>query len=222
MNPWLLLLAFAMICRAEVIDRIAVIVGPSVITESEILREIRLTGFLNGDPLDFSAASKRKTAERMVEQRLIQIENEASLYPPPSAESVEQALKEVEKRLANPARYTEELQRTGIKEADLKAHLQRQLTTLRFLDLRFRPGVQITDAEISAYFEQRLAPDLRKSHPGEELSPNDYREQIEQALVAERVDKASDAWLKESRVHTHIEFRSNVFTTEPAPQEAVK
>src|SRR2546421_12734122 len=86
MSLWLLLLALTMACRAEVIERIAVIVGPGVITESEIVREIRLTAFLNGDPLDFSAASKRKTAERMVEQRLIHIENEASLYPPPTAE----------------------------------------------------------------------------------------------------------------------------------------
>src|SRR5262249_49424474 len=57
--------------RAEIIDRVAVVVGNRVITESEILREVRLTAFLNGAPLDFSAASKRKTAERLVEQRLI-------------------------------------------------------------------------------------------------------------------------------------------------------
>src|SRR5256885_916748 len=91
--PCVLLLLCA--CRAEIIDRVAVVVGNRVITESEILREVRLTAFLNGAPLDFSAASKRKTAERLVEQRLIHIENEASLYPLPTAESVEQALKEI-------------------------------------------------------------------------------------------------------------------------------
>ena len=157
----------------------------------------------------------------MVEQRLILLENDASLYPAPSAESVTQALKDVEERFGAEARYKEELRRAGITEPELKAHLQRQLTLLRFLDLRFRPGVQVTDAEIGAYFEQRLAPELRKSHPGEELSANDYREQIEQALVAERVDKASDAWLKTAREHTRVEFRSNVFTGDSA-QEAVK
>ena len=48
------------VCRAEIIDRVAVVVGKRVITESEIVREIRLTAFLNGAPLDFSAASKRR------------------------------------------------------------------------------------------------------------------------------------------------------------------
>ena len=221
MNVWLLLIAFAVACRAEIIDRIAVTVGSTVITESEILREARLTAFLNGEPLDFSAAAKRKTAERLVEQRLIQLENEASLYPPPSAESLDELLKQVQDRFPDPAHYRDELRRTGVTEEDLKAHLRRQLTVLRFLDLRFRPGVHVGEEEISAYFDQRLAPELRKANPSAGLSLNDYRQQIEETLIGERIDKASDAWLKEARQHTRIEFRANAFAADPAHQEAV-
>src|SRR5438046_1912632 len=98
-----LLLFFALAaCRAEIIDRVAVVVGNSVITESEILREIRLTAFLNGEPLDFSPASKRKTAERLVEQRLIRIEADSSLYPPPEPDAVETQWKEVQSKFASP------------------------------------------------------------------------------------------------------------------------
>jgi hypothetical protein len=222
MYLWLLLITLSIACQAEIIDRIAVTVGSSVITESEIAREIRLTSLLNGEVLDFSAAAKRKAAERLVEQRLIQIENEASLYPTPAAESVEEALKQVLERFPNKSRYQEELRRTGVGEEELKAHLRRQLTVLRFLDLRFRPGIQIGDEEIEEYFNRRLSPELRKSNPGATLSVDDYREQIEQALIGERVDKASDAWLKEAREHTRIEFRASVFASEPPPQEASK
>ena len=207
MNLLLFLFFALVVCRGEIIDRIAVVVGSSVITESEIVREIRLTAFLNGEPLDFSAASKRKTAERLVEQRLLQIENEASLYPPPPPDALDQTLKEVQSKFSDPARYSQELLRTGITEEELKSHLRRQLITLRFLDLRFRPGIQIGEEDISAYFDQRLAPELKKAHPGEQFSVIDYREQVEQALIAERVDKASDAWLKEARERTRIEFR---------------
>src|SRR6476660_4088835 len=66
MNLWLFLFLASVLCRAEIIDRIAVVVGNRVITESEILREIRLTALLNDEPLDFSAVSKRKTADRLV------------------------------------------------------------------------------------------------------------------------------------------------------------
>src|SRR5437016_6502407 len=99
MNVWLFLIALSIACQAEIIDRIAVTVGSSVITESEIVREIRLTSFLNDERADFSAVAKRKTADRLVEQRLIQMENDASLYPPPSQESVDEALKEVQSRI---------------------------------------------------------------------------------------------------------------------------
>src|SRR5260370_12569573 len=80
-------------CRAEVIDQIAVVVGNSVITESEILREIRLTAFLNGAPLDFSPAAKRKTAERLVEHRLVAHEISWNLYPSPPQEAAPEAVK---------------------------------------------------------------------------------------------------------------------------------
>jgi peptidyl-prolyl cis-trans isomerase SurA len=222
MNPRIVLFLALVVCRAEIIDRIAVVVGNSVITESEIVREIRLTAFLNGEPLDFSATSKRKTADRMVEQRLLQIENEAGLYPPPAPDALDQTLQQAQSRFLSPARYSQELRRTGITEEELKAHLLRQLITLRFLDLRFRPGIQISEEEIVAYFDQRFAPELKKSHPGEQFSVIDYREQVEQALIGERVDKASDAWLKEARERTRIEFRATAFASDPLPQEAGK
>jgi len=222
MNAWLCMLAMAVVCRAEIIDRIAVTVGDRVITDSEIMREVRLTAFLNGDPVDFGPESKRKTADRLVEQRLILIENDASMYPPPASEAVDQMLKQQQERFASPAKYQEELRRFGISEQELKAHLQRQLITLRFLELRFRPGIQVTDEEIAAYFAQRLTPELKKTHPGVEFSLSDYREQVEQALIGERVDKASDAWLKEARDHTRIEFRASVFAADQASRGANK
>ena len=221
MNVMLLLFVALATCRAEIIDRVAVVVGNSVITESEILREIRLTALLNGEPLDFGPASKRKTAERLVEQRLIRNEINVSLYPAPAPDALELMTKEVRERFGSQERYRQELQRTGVTEDDLKAHLQRTVATLRFLDFRFRPGMQITEEEIRKYFDEQLAPQLRKGNPGGKFSLGDYRGQVEDALIAERVDKASDLWLKEAREHTRIEFRASVFGAEPR-QEASK
>ena len=221
MSVMLLLFVALATCRAEIIDRVAVVVGNSVITESEILREIRLTAFLNGEPLDFSPASKRKTAERLVEQRLIRNEINVSLYPAPAPDALELMTKEVRERFGSPERYRQELQRTGVTEDDLKAHLLRTVATSRFLDFRFRPGMQIGEEEIRKYFDEQLRPQLRKGSPGVEFSLGDYRGQVEDALIAERVDEASDLWLKQAREHTRIEFRAAVFGAEPK-QEASK
>ncbi len=225
MNALLLLLLAPLACRAEIIDRIAVTVGNGVITESEILREIRLTAFLNREPLDFSPAAKRKTAERLGgESGAASVSNEigASLYPLPGAAAAQEMLKQIKDRFPNPAVYQEEMLRVGITEDELKAHLARQLATLSFLDFRFRPGIQIDDDEIRKYFAERLAPELKKAKPGGEFSLNDYRSQVQEALVGERMDKASDAWLKQARERTRIEFRPEAFAPEPPKQEASK
>jgi len=72
------------------------------------------------------------------------------------------------------------------------------------------------------YFDERLGPDLKKVQPGGTFSLNDYRPQVQEALVGERIDTASDAWLKEVRNRTRIEFRPQVFAAEPPKQEASK
>jgi peptidyl-prolyl cis-trans isomerase SurA len=208
--------------QAEIIDRVAVVVGNRVITESEILREIRLTAFLNGEPLDFSPASKRKTAERLVEQLLIRNEIASSRYPDPAADAADQMLKEVQGKFPTRAQYEQELQRAGINEEELKAHMQRQLITLRFIEFRFRPGIQIGEDEMSKYFNQRLGPELKKTHPEMEFLLNDYRAEVEEALAGELVDKASGAWLKEVRDHTRIEYRPGVFAPDAVGQKAGK
>ena len=222
MNWLLFLFVVGMACKAEIIDRIAVVVGNSVITESEILREIRLTSFLNSTPLDFSLASKRKTAERLVEQHLIGAEAQASAYPAPDPDELEESIKQTRGRFANPALYKEALAHAGITEGQLKDHLAREIRTLGFLDFRFRPGIQINDDEIAKYFAEHVEPDLKKKHPGTDFSVDNYRARIEQTLVSERLDKASDAWLKESHERTHIEFRPEVFPVEPPKEEAAK
>jgi len=222
MKALLLLLLLPLACRAEIIDRIAVTVGNGVITESEILREIRLTAFLNREPLDFSPAAKRKTAERLVEQRLIGNEISASLYGLPSDAAAQEMLKQIKDRFPDAASYQQELSRVGVTEDELKAHLARQLATLSFLDFRFRPGIQIGEDEIGKYFSERLAPALKKAKPGDEFSLNDFRSQVQEAFIGERMDKASDAWLKEARQRTRIEFRADVFASEPPKQEASK
>jgi molybdopterin-biosynthesis enzyme MoeA-like protein len=216
MNALLLLFLASIACRAEIIDRIAVVVGNSVITESEILREIRLTAFLNGEPVDFSPIVKRKTAERLVEQRLISNEIAASLYGLPSEAAAQEMLKQIKDRFPNEMVYQEELMRVGITEGELKAHLARQLATLSFLDFRFRPGIQIGEDEIGKYFNDRLTPELKKAKPGGEFSLNDFRSQVREALIGERIDLASDAWLKQARQRTRIEFRADVFASEPS------
>jgi len=197
--------------RAEIIDRIAVSVGSRVITETDLDREIRITALLNNEKPDFSPAKKREAAERMVDQTLVRSELEASRYLSPSAADTQAALEEEKARFGNDAAYRRALAEYGVSEDDLKARLAWQLTLLRFIDVRFRPGIQIGDEEIRKYFDEHMRAGLIEAHPGQTPSMDDHRAAIEQTLIGQAADRQVEQWLKEARRRTHIQYRDEVF-----------
>ena len=206
------LAALAAIAHAEIIDRIAVSVGSSVITASDLDREIRVTALLNSMPPDFTPASKRATGERLIEQKLIRREIELSRYPVRTAATAEPVLEEARKtHFTSDDDFRRALTEYGITEQDVKDELLWQLTLLRFIEVRFRPGVQATDQDIQDYFEKVVKPAAQAAHPGEPVTLDDYRDKIEEALTGQRADREMDNWLKETRKRTEIVFHEELF-----------
>jgi peptidyl-prolyl cis-trans isomerase SurA len=197
--------------QAEIIDRIAVTLDNQVITQSEITLEIRLAALLNGDPPDFSPAAKRKAADRLIEQKLIRREMLVGRYAQPSPEEVGPMLQQIQaQRFHSAEQYRQALAKYGISEDDLKGHLSWQLSLLRFIDIRFRPGVQVTDDEIRAYFDQRL-PELGTEAPAGKVSFDEVRDQVRRILTSQGEDKQLDDWLAETRKRTRLEFHQEAF-----------
>lgn len=196
---------------AVIVDRIAVSVGSRVITENDLDREIRITAFLNNQKPDFSPATKREAAERMVDQTLVRSELETSRYLPLSAAGTDAALQEEKARFGDDAAYRRALATYGVDESDLKARLMWQLTLVRFIDVRFRPGIQIGDEEIRKYFDQHMRAALIEAHPGQTPSVDDHRDEIEQTLIGRAADQQVEQWLKEARRRTRIQYRDEVF-----------
>jgi len=197
--------------RAEVIDRIAVTLDNQIITESEVAREIRLSAFLNGDTLDFSPEARRKAADRLVEQKLVRREIELERYLEPSKEEVAAMLKQIQaQRFKGTEDYLQALEKCGVSESDLNAHLLWQLTLLRFIDARFRPGVQVSDEEIHAYFDREQRK-LQTANPGKQPRFEDFRDQINETLINQLVDHQLDDWLAAARKRTRVVFHPEAF-----------
>jgi peptidyl-prolyl cis-trans isomerase SurA len=205
------LLAWPAVARAEIIDRVAVAVGNRVITQSEVERHARLTAFLNQEQPDLSPAARRKTAERLVEQRLVRRELEASRYPPPSATEVDAVLQGVKEQFGAAGTLNEALAKYGVTEQHLREHLLWQLQFLRFIDIRFRPGVQVSEEDAREYYEKTVLPAAAGANPGKTPSFEDYRETIEEALTGRRVDEELERWLQAARRRTRVEFREGAF-----------
>jgi hypothetical protein len=204
-------LSLVLAARSEIIDRIAVSVGNQVITQSEIRREIRLTAFLNRQPAVFTAEARRRAADRLVEQKLVRKELEWSRFPLPAEDSIEPQWKALVERAGGEEALQKELDSYRLTEEDLKEHLLWQQTLLSFIDERFRPGIQVTDADIREYFRETILPLEKVAHPGMQARLEDYRDQIEKVIMGQRIDQELNDWLTEARKRTKVEYREEAF-----------
>jgi peptidyl-prolyl cis-trans isomerase SurA len=207
-----LLIAFVWTARAEIIDRVAVRVGSRVVTESEIKQDIRLTAFLQGEPVVIDAKTKRESAERLVDQLLIRTEMEVNQYPAPDASSVdEQEDQIIEQRFGNDKkRYESELARYELNRDAIRKRLLWQLTLIRFIDVRFQTGIQVQDKDIKEYFEKEIRPKVEAAGV-KDPDMEEYREQVEQSLIHDQANTQAEEWLKQTRARMTIEFRPGAF-----------
>jgi len=208
---FLLLTMVGALSAVVVLDRMAVIVGKHVIKTSDIDWDLRVTEFLNREPLDFSSQAKRKSAERLIDQEMIRQEIVTGNYrrPPDSdAVAVETQLKR-DRFAGSDQRMRTELQRYGITEDQLRAQLFWQLTVLRFIDERFRPAVIVTDEEVHSYYDQHRT-ELRRQYPDnnsfEALEPK-----IRSPLEGQRINENFNQWLEQARKRARIEYRQEAF-----------
>jgi hypothetical protein len=192
---------------SSVVDRVAVSVGRDVITESEIIREIRLTALQNGEEPDYSSSNKREMAERLVDQRLIRMEMESTRYTAPEA-SDSGAFDDFRARFRSEAQFREALEKYRLSEQDLRHALRWQDAFLQFVNTRFRTGIQIPEEDLRQYYEVNV----RSSAAGEgSISFEEARSRIEEILMSERVDNALDRWLGQARTQLRIRFRPEAF-----------
>ncbi len=192
--------------RAEIIDRVAITAGQQVITELQIDEEMRVTAFLNREPVTRSPEARRAAADRLVEQLLVKREMELSHYPLPDAEDVNKYLEQIRNNFGSPAIFEQALESYNLAEATLREHLNLQLTTLRFIELRFRPDVGVSDADIQNYYQREIS-NWKSNHAG--AGPPTLaalRESIRKTLVDQRTDEVLNTWLEESRKQLNIVY----------------
>lgn len=208
----LLLSVCASASAAVLLDRIAVTIGNDVVTEGEIYDEIRITSFINGDRLDFSPAARRRAAERLVDQALIRREMNISSYPQPEASESQKILQQLKQKRfhGDDSAYRAALEQYGVSDEQVKAHVLWQLTALRFTDYRFLPGApeptQATHEHLEKKSQQRASAEARVPP-----KPTPRTDGESESAVPPGVDQELDAWLKQARSTTQIDFRQEAF-----------
>ena len=194
-----------------VIDRIAVVVGKHAIKTSDIDRDVRATQFLNHERPDFSVDTKRKAAERLIDQTLIGDEMEKGRYARSGAGDLDAMFKRLlqDRFGGSAARMKDSLSEYGLGADQLRMQLQWQLDVMKFIEERFRPGVLVTDEEVRAYYDARQT-DLKRQFPQlktyEALAPK-----IRTSLEGERLNGNFEQWLTQVRQRNRVEYRKGAF-----------
>jgi hypothetical protein len=208
-----LVLATAM--RAETLDRIAVTVDRYVIAESDVVLDLRIAAFLDDKAPDLSGASKRKTAERLVDLYLVLEDATVTRAPLPSEADVNALEAPVRGRYASEAAYVAALADAGISEGELREHLLAGLRMMRYTDLRFRSEVPVTDKDLQEAFSDLIA---KQPHAASAKSPEANRAsfeanrpQLEEFVMNRRVLEALDRWLAMTRGERKILYRDAAF-----------
>lgn len=183
-----LLLTLVAVCGAAVVDRLALVVGKTAFTQSEVDREARLSELESGKPPDLSAARRKEAAERLVDQQLLRDEMQVTEFQPLAASEGDTLLQQFrQKHFATAALYRAALARYGVTEDDLKQRLLWELAVIRFTDQRFAPLATSTDNQGANRTEDGALP------------------------ANDSVDREMEAWLKQQRASTRIVFKQEAF-----------
>jgi hypothetical protein len=199
------LILFSMnIASGVVLDRIAAVAGNRVVKLSNLDREIRITAFQNGEKPDLSPKAKRKALERLIDQEMIRKEIESGQYPMAGEEEAKKLLGQLlSERYRSDPEVEAALLSYGITREQLLAKLRWQLTVLRFIDQRFRPGANVSDADVVAYYRQ---------HATELNSPiENSRDRIRETLSGKKVDEQFESWLEQARKNVKVEVYEQAF-----------
>jgi hypothetical protein len=135
---------------------------------------------------------------------LVAREMHLSRYPAPSVQEVDQYLTEIRNDFGTEAAYEQSLRNYQVSEAVLKRHLAGQLATLSFIELRFRPNLDVPEAEIQSSYSREIS-DWNVQHPNvPKPSYEAARPAILKMLTEQHTNDILDTWLEEARKQVNI------------------
>ncbi len=190
--------------KAEIGDRVAAVVNNRVITLSDLQ-----WSFVNSQkPAPADPEERKKSMDaalnRLIEQELVAQEVEKEPLFTLREEDVDSELKKLERRYGSRAQLEAELKRSGLPLEQLRINIRRQLSLLKFIDVRFRPFVIVLPDEIATYYRETLVPELKKEGIEHPPSLEKMSAQIEEILIEQKVDQELEKWLSNVRKRAKI------------------
>jgi peptidyl-prolyl cis-trans isomerase SurA len=204
-------------------DRVVALVNGDLILESDIDAEQRFAAFTPLRP-DRSEA-RDKLIERLIDRDLILQQMKLQPQPPFTDAEVDEELANLKKNIPECASYKCETPEGwakfcadhGFTIEEVRARWRTRMEVLRFIEQRFRMGIRITQAEIDAYYKDKLLPAYKKDNipPPTEAAISD---RIQELLLQQQVTGLLEDWLKALRAQGSVRFMDAGSQSSGGPQ----
>jgi peptidyl-prolyl cis-trans isomerase SurA len=192
-------------------DRVVAVVNGDLILESDIEAEQRFAAFTPLRP--DNTETRDKLIELLIDRDLILQQMKLQVELPVTDAEVDAELTNLKKNIPECATYKCEAPQGwakfcadhGFTVEEVRARWRTRMEVLRFIEQRFRMGVNITPAEIDAYYKDKLLPAYKKDNipPPAEAAISD---RIQELLLQQRVTGLLTDWLKALRAQGIVRF----------------
>ncbi|WP_158943221.1 SurA N-terminal domain-containing protein [Granulicella sp. S190] len=193
------------------LDRLVAVVNGDVILESDVDEERR---FEEIQPYRRTAAdrSRDKTIERLIDRALILQQSALEPEDAVSDKELDDQLAMLRKDIpdckqqfqcATDEGWTKFLASHGFTEEEFRERWRQRMVLLKFIEVRFRNGIKISDAEIKEFYETKMLPEYTKKN----VAPpklDTISKRIEEVLLQQQVGALLVDWLKSLRVQGSV------------------
>jgi hypothetical protein len=187
----------------EPIDRIVAAVDGDPILESDIERLIGLQIVVRNEG-ESDAAFRRRTLDRLVDNRLRLHELDRFGYDQAPIEEIDRRYQRIRDRFASEADFRAELARLDLDDSRLRLLVARQISILAYVEERLGPRVFVSVEDIRRHYEEQLVPELRQR--GETVPPiESVREAIRAVIRERRLNEEIDKWTEGLRAEADVE-----------------
>jgi len=209
----------AMVAHAQgdeqtvVLDRVVAVVNRRVILSSDLDDEMQLSVLephRNGDEKPTRQHALEQLISRTLIEQQIRQEDEQAAEPP--ADEVAARLHEIRTELpacvradcASDEGWKTFLAEHGLTPQRVENYMRHRLEILRFIEQRFRQGIQISQQQIATYYTDTLLPQYapgEKTPTLEQVAPR-----IQEILLEQQVNALFDDWLANLRKQGDVEI----------------
>lgn len=193
----------------ELLDRIVATVNTHAILQSDWDDEVRYECFMSGrEPQDVTMEQRKAALERLIDQYVLREQMRMTDLKSAGADEIKKQmenLKDDQLREHPGQSWEATLSRYQLTDRVVEGHVAAELEQFQLVDLRFRPSIQISSADVENYYREQIIPKLPAADPS---SLTDAAPKIREILLQERMNQLLNSWLETLRSQAQIQMLS--------------